>query len=95
MSILIVGATRGLGASLARQYAQQGKTVYGTTRSSKGPDPSGFPDAVKWLPSVDLMNRDAGDTIASLLQGKEPLDTVVSCAWPPQSILVPGAAAWR
>lgn len=31
---LVVGATRGLGASLARQYAESGWTVYGTARSS-------------------------------------------------------------
>lgn len=77
MSILIIGATRGLGASLARQYAQQGKTVHGTTRSSQGTGSSDFPDSVKWIPSIDLMREEAGDRIAGHLQGREPLDTVV------------------
>lgn len=78
MSILIVGATRGLGASLAKQYARHGKkTVYGTTRSSQGPESPDFPDSVNWLPSVDLTSQQAGDTIASHLRGAKPLDTVV------------------
>ena len=77
MSILIIGATRGLGASLTRQYAQQGKTVYGTTRSSQGPASPDFPEGLKWLTSVDLMQQEAGDTIASQLRGAGLLDTVV------------------
>lgn len=80
MSILIIGATRGLGASLTRQYAQQGKTVYGTTRSSRGPASPDFPEGVKWLTSIDLMQQEAGDTIASQLRGTGPLDTVIITA---------------
>ncbi|KAK1764071.1 NAD(P)-binding protein [Phialemonium atrogriseum] len=81
MSILIVGATRGLGASLAKQYAQQGqKTVYGTTRSSQGPESPDFPDSINWLSSVDLTSQQAGDTIASHLRGAKPLDTVIISA---------------
>lgn len=76
-SILIVGATRGLGASLVNQYANKsGNTVYGTTRSSEGPD--NFPDQVKWLPEIDLTQSDVGNKLASLLGASQPLDTVVS-----------------
>ncbi len=77
-SVLIIGANRGLGAELAKGYAAQGKTVYGTTRSAEGPGSSEFPENVKFLPGVDLMKPDVGDTIAGLLPGASPLDTVVS-----------------
>lgn len=75
--VLIVGATRGLGASLTKQYAaQSGTTVYGTTRSKAGPE-KGFPESVKWLPEVDLMNSKVGDHLVSLLGGSKPLSAVV------------------
>ena len=73
--VLIVGATRGLGAELTKQYAKQGKTVYGTARSEA--TPKGFPDSVKWLPNVDLTKKDVGDTLVSLLGGAQPLESVV------------------
>lgn len=76
--ILIVGATRGLGASLTKKYAaQQGTTVYGTTRSEGAPD--GFPDSVKWLPGVDLTSPGVADHLVKVLGGSQPLSTVVSC----------------
>jgi len=78
-TVLIVGATRGLGASLVRQYvARAGTTVFGTTRSNI--IPSGFPVPVKWLPGIDLMNQDAGDRLVKLLKDPHtspPLSTVV------------------
>ncbi|TDZ21173.1 putative oxidoreductase [Colletotrichum orbiculare MAFF 240422] len=77
--ILIVGATRGLGASLTKQYAERsGTTVYGTTRSEIGPD--GFPESVKWLPEVDLMDAKVGDHLVSLLGGSKPLSAVIITA---------------
>lgn len=73
---LIVGATRGLGASLAKQYASQPSTeVYATTRAASPPD--GFPHHVKWLFNVDLTSPDVGDNLAKQLQGGQPLDHVV------------------
>lgn len=77
MSILIVGATRGLGAALTKQYARIGKTVYATTRSSQAPQSGGFPDNVKWLPSIDLTEEKAADSLVKPLQGTDPLDTAV------------------
>lgn len=75
--ILIVGATRGLGAELVKQYAARGgSTVYGTTRSSTAPD--GFPDSIKWLTDVDLTSPDVGSKLISLLGSSAPLGTVVS-----------------
>lgn len=76
--VLIVGATRGLGASLVNQYASRpGAVVYGTTRSNIVP--SAFPAHVKWLPGLDLMESGAGDKLVELLQlgGADPLSTVV------------------
>lgn len=75
--ILIVGATRGLGASITKKYAEKSEnTVYGTTRSSEGPKDS--PSGVKWLSDIDLMQSDAGQKLASLLDPAQPLDSVVS-----------------
>jgi NAD(P)-dependent dehydrogenase (short-subunit alcohol dehydrogenase family) len=77
-SILVVGATRGLGAELAKQCAQLGKATKATTRSVA--TPKGFPDNIAWLPEVDLMKPDVGDRIVGLLNASEPLDTVVRAA---------------
>lgn len=75
-SVLIVGATRGLGASLTKQYAAQGSnTVYATTRSSAAPND--FPDTVKWLPDIDLTKPTVGDDLVRQLKGTKPLDIVV------------------
>ncbi|KAI9904158.1 hypothetical protein N3K66_000687 [Trichothecium roseum] len=72
---LIVGATRGLGANLVKQYAARGgSTVYGTTRSSTAPN--GFPDSIKWLTDVDLTSPDVGSKLVSLLGSSAPLGTV-------------------
>lgn len=76
-SALIVGATRGLGAALVKEYASQGNTdVYGTTRS--GSAPQGFPSSVKWLSNIDLNNSNVGSSITRQLKGAPPLDVVVS-----------------
>lgn len=79
---LIVGATRGLGAALTKQYAGSEKdwTVYGTARSSD--KPSGFPDSVQWLTAVDLVKPDVGDAIANQLKASmsKPLDLVIITA---------------
>jgi short-subunit dehydrogenase len=79
--ILVVGATRGLGASLTKQYAEKGgNTVYGTTRSSEGPQD--FPVDVKWLPDIDLMQPNVGEKLANLLDSSQPIDTLVSTVFP-------------
>ncbi|KAI0013787.1 oxidoreductase [Xylariaceae sp. FL0662B] len=75
-SALIIGATRGLGATLAKAYASHPSTlVYGTTRSSTAP--SGFPDHVKWLTHVDLMKSNVGEELTTQLKSKQPLDVVI------------------
>lgn len=76
-TILVVGATRGLGASLIKQYAATAaNVVYGTARSNA--IPSGFPEHVKWLNGVDLTKSSVGDDIVKLLGDAKPLSTLVS-----------------
>lgn len=77
-SSLIIGATRGLGAALVKQYAAQSSSlVFATTRS--GAAPGGFPDGVKWLRNIDLTKSNVGDSLTSQLKGEKPLDVVVRC----------------
>lgn len=75
--VLIIGGTRGLGAEFVKQYAaRQNEVVYATTRSGKAP--AGFPESIKWLPNIDLMNSGVGDAIISHLDTTKPLSKVVS-----------------
>lgn len=75
-SVLVIGATRGLGASLVKQYASQSATIFGTTRSSAGP--KDFPDSIKWISNVDLTKPSVGENLAKQLKGQKPFDIVVS-----------------
>ncbi|KAG8671605.1 hypothetical protein FPOAC2_04954 [Fusarium poae] len=77
--IVVVGATRGLGASIIKQYAGKGdNTVYGTTRSSEGP--KDFSADVKWLPDIDLMQQNVGEKLADLLEPSRPIDILIITA---------------
>ncbi|KAF5237396.1 hypothetical protein FAUST_6054 [Fusarium austroamericanum] len=77
--IVVVGATRGLGASVTKQYAEKGdNTVYGTTRSSEGP--KDFSADVKWLTDIDLMQPNVGEKLADLLDPSRPIDTLIITA---------------
>lgn len=82
VSVLIVGATRGLGASLVKRYASQAdSTVFATSRSSSAP--GGFPSSVQWLHDIDLMKPSVGDDLAGQLKGKgkaSSLDAVIITA---------------
>lgn len=72
---LIVGATRGLGSSLAKRYAAQASDqVIATARSSI---PKDFPDSIKWLSNIDLLKPNVGDELTNQLKGENPLDIVV------------------
>lgn len=76
MSVLVVGATRGLGASLTKQYASQSSNiVFATSRSASAPTDSS--KGVTWLQNVDLMKSDVGEKIVTQLEGKKPLNVVV------------------
>jgi NAD(P)-dependent dehydrogenase (short-subunit alcohol dehydrogenase family) len=81
-NILIIGATRGLGASLVNQYArQEGTIVYGTTRSAEPPK-KGLDERIVWVKSVDVSERDVGERLVSqldsLVGGVKGFDVVVS-----------------
>ncbi|KAH8802739.1 oxidoreductase-like protein [Xylogone sp. PMI_703] len=67
--VLIVGSTRGLGASLAKTYASKGGyKVYGTTRSSSGPKE--LSDNITWVPGIDASYEDVGK---KLVEGLDKL----------------------
>jgi NAD(P)-dependent dehydrogenase (short-subunit alcohol dehydrogenase family) len=67
-NILIIGATRGLGASLANAYASEpSNTVYGTTRSSAAPSDDKISKAVNWVPNIDLVSPGVGKALVNQL----------------------------
>ncbi|KAK7736982.1 hypothetical protein SLS53_006737 [Cytospora paraplurivora] len=75
---LIVGATRGLGASVAKRYASQASNqVFATARSSV---PQDFPGSVQWLSNIDLTKPSVGDELTSQLKGEKPLDVAIITA---------------
>ncbi len=67
-NVLIIGATRGLGASLANTYASQPHTiVYGTTRSSSPPSSDKLSKEIIWVPNIDLMSPNCGKSLVNQL----------------------------
>lgn len=91
-NILIIGATRGLGASLANAYAaQKDNTVFGTTRSPAGPKGTGLDEKIVWVPNIDVAEEGVGRKLVNQLGmlgggggmvegGKKSFDVVVSSA---------------
>ena len=75
-NVLIVGASRGLGAELAKQYASNNTTVFATSRSDKTPESS---KNIEYIPNIDVAQEDAGQKLASHI-GKKTLDTVIITA---------------
>ncbi|CAK3971816.1 NAD(P)-binding [Lecanosticta acicola] len=65
-NVLIVGATRGLGLEIAKQYHSSRHTVTGTARSGQVKD---FPLPIKWITGVDMATESAGKTIVEGLEG--------------------------
>ncbi|TKA32087.1 hypothetical protein B0A50_01334 [Salinomyces thailandicus] len=66
-NVLIIGATRGLGHELAKQYAQREYSVTGTARSDH--KPQGAHHDIHWLTDVDIATESAGKTVAQGLKG--------------------------
>lgn len=65
-NILIIGATRGLGASLANTYASQpDTTVFGTTRSAAAP--IRLDDKIIWIPYIDVSESSVGAKLVNQL----------------------------
>jgi len=75
-NVLIVGATRGLGRELAKQYASRGDIVYGTARSEAPKDED---EPVTWISNIDVSRESAGSVLARVLNGQK-LDTVILTA---------------
>jgi hypothetical protein len=68
VNVLIIGATRGLGAALANAYAKDSSnTVLGTTRSSSAPSDGKYHKAITWVPHIDLMNPGVGAALVNQL----------------------------
>ncbi|KAL4931041.1 oxidoreductase, short chain dehydrogenase/reductase family superfamily [Aspergillus undulatus] len=79
-NILIVGATRGLGASLRALYASKPSThVFATARSDKEPD-SNTQSNVSWIPNIDLTKSDVGSKLVSQLPASTKLASVIITA---------------
>ena len=75
-NVLIVGASRGLGASLAKKYVDKGGNVFATARSKDTPESS---SKITYLPGIDVGTEEAGSKIAAAI-GKKTIDTVVITA---------------
>ncbi|KAF2259957.1 NAD(P)-binding protein [Lojkania enalia] len=76
-NILIVGATRGLGHSLAHQYAKAGKTVYATARYSVPQSPVA---GIHWIGNIDIAKESAGRLISAHWQEETKIDVLILCA---------------
>jgi NAD(P)-dependent dehydrogenase (short-subunit alcohol dehydrogenase family) len=67
-NILVIGATRGLGASIANAYASQpSTTVFGTTRSTHGPKDGKLNEKIVWVPHVDVSEEGVGRKLVNQL----------------------------
>jgi short-subunit dehydrogenase len=76
--ILIVGATRGLGASLANLYSKNPSNhVFGTSRS---PSPPSSQSKITWLTGIDVSASDVGQNIVSQIPASTKLSTVIITA---------------
>ena len=78
-NVLIVGATRGLGASLVQKYAaENSSTVFATSRSENAPFDH---ENVQVIPGIDLSLESAGAKLASHFKDTQTsLDIVIITA---------------
>ena len=79
-NILIIGATKGLGASLKKLYASKPstKTVYATARAAN--PPSEAESGVTWVPNVDLSQPDVGQNLVSQIPPSTTISTAIISA---------------
>lgn len=76
-NILIVGATRGLGASLGALYSRKpSNNVFGTTRSSNPPQDS----KIHWVTGVDVSKPNVGENIVKALPQSTQISTAIISA---------------
>lgn len=69
-SLLVVGASRGLGQALIKHYATliDPSNIFATIRSTAQPDQ--FPKGVNVIENVDCMEEDCGKKVVEGLQGR-------------------------
>ncbi|KAK9241843.1 hypothetical protein V1506DRAFT_549425 [Lipomyces tetrasporus] len=81
-SVLILGATRGLGASLTNLYASKpSTTVFATTRSNTPPSsPSSSCKDANWLVDIDVASPEVGQKLISQLPSSTKLSTAIISA---------------
>lgn len=78
MNILIVGASRGLGASLSKLYARDKNHVFATSRSSSTAVSS---EHISYIPGIDVASEDAGPSIVAQIEPSgKALDVVIITA---------------
>ncbi|MBW2271744.1 MAG: SDR family NAD(P)-dependent oxidoreductase [Deltaproteobacteria bacterium] len=74
-TVLITGASSGIGAATAEHLAQEGFRVYGTSRSQRSPSPDAA--GVHWL-AMDVCDESSvAQAVAQLLADTEQLDALV------------------
>ncbi|KAL8679109.1 MAG: hypothetical protein Q9186_004604 [Xanthomendoza sp. 1 TL-2023] len=80
-SILVIGASRGLGASLVDQYSKGSSTVYATVRSASRSDDLKSKDSIFYIDGIDLATENAGPELVSILtESASRLDIVIITA---------------
>ncbi|KAI9758083.1 MAG: hypothetical protein M4579_003214 [Chaenotheca gracillima] len=82
-TVLIIGATRGLGAALTEQYAaQKDTTVLATGRSPASLDSAPSKDNIHWITGIDIGAEDAGPKLITALQQEKvsAIDLVIITA---------------
>jgi short-subunit dehydrogenase len=77
-NILVVGATRGLGASLRALYAKDPtKHVFATSRSESAPQAD---KTTTWLTDIDLTQSDVGQKLVSQIPPSTKISTAIISA---------------
>lgn len=97
---LVLGASRGLGAAIARTLAAEGARVVAASRSGKIDWASALPSDVRARIeplTLDLAGIDAVRPAVATLQAKGPIDILVNNSGgpPPGPIAAVGAEAWQ
>ena len=79
-NVLIIGATRGLGAEVFKYYSSLDSTthVFGTARGSD--TPSSNSSKASYIPNVDLLSPDCGKNLVSCLPNNTTLHTIIIAA---------------